>query len=174
MTRRCPERGSGLAVALAGGLAVLILLPLLLGSAVAGVLSTFGLGTMASTPAPAAEPMLSTAQLNALPSTATTFPWGECTWFVAQHHRVTWMGDAADWLSRAAHQGWPISYEPTPGAIVVYHRGGTYDAYAGHVALVTAVTEDNYTVVEMNFVAWGQEDYRSLPWPDAQVQGFIP
>jgi len=75
-----------------------------------------------------------------LPSTAATFPWGECTWFVAQRRLVTWRGNAADWLENAAAQGWPTASEPTVGAIVVYRRGGTYDAEAGHVALVVAAS----------------------------------
>jgi surface antigen len=155
------------------GLAAVGMLALLLGAAVAGVAGTLGFGN-SSVVSVAPPPTSPAAHLNALPSTAATFPWGQCTWFVAQHHRVTWMGDAADWLNHAAQQGWPIAEEPTPGAIVVYHRGGIYDAQAGHVALVTAVSARSYTVVEMNFVALGREDYRSIPLPDQEILGFIP
>jgi surface antigen len=84
------------------------------------------------------------------------------------------MGDAADWLRNAVDQGVATSATPTVGSIVVYHRGGTYNAVDGHVALVVAMTPDTYTVAEMNYAAFGKVDERVIRWPDAEVVGFIP
>jgi len=103
-----------------------------------------------------------------------SWPWGQCTWFVAQHHRVTWGGDAADWLANARKQGVPSADSPSVGAIVVYRRGGPYDHEFGHVALVIAVTPFSYSVAEMHYIGLGRIDVRTVGWPDANVEGFIP
>src|SRR5262249_59902458 len=48
------------------------------------------------------------------------FPFGQCTWWAAYNHRVTWNGNAGDWLANAAAQGVAISFSPSIGAVVVY------------------------------------------------------
>lgn len=102
------------------------------------------------------------------------FPFGQCTWWAAYNRRVTWGGNAADWLANASTVGVPISAEPSVGAIVVYWPGGRYSEL-GHVALVTAVSPGTYRVSEMNAAAgWGQVSTRVTRWPDPDVQGFIP
>jgi surface antigen len=101
------------------------------------------------------------------------FPFGQCTWWAAYNRRVTWNGNAGDWLANARAQGVPTSSRPTVGAIAVYRPGGDYSAY-GHVAIVIAVSDAAYTVSEMNAPVWGQVSTRRLSWPDPQVQGFIP
>ena len=102
-----------------------------------------------------------------------TFPFGQCTWWVAFNRHVTWGGNARDWLANAAAQGVPTSSTPSVGAIVVYLPGGLYSDL-GHVAVVVAVKADRYTVSEMNAVGWGQVNSRVVPWPDPHVAGFIP
>jgi surface antigen len=102
------------------------------------------------------------------------FPYGQCTWWAAYNRRVTWGGNAGDWLVNASAAGMPISAEPSLGAIVVYWPGGRYSPL-GHVAVVTALSPSTYTVSEMNAAAgWGQVSTRVIRWPDADVQGFIP
>ena len=101
------------------------------------------------------------------------FPFGQCTWWAAYNRRVTWNGNAGDWLVNARAQGVPTSSSPSIGAIVVYRPGGDYSTY-GHVAIVIEVAASSYTVSEMNAVGWGRVSTRSIRWPDAQVQGFIP
>ena len=101
------------------------------------------------------------------------FPFGQCTWWAAYNRRVTWNGHAGDWLVNARAQGVPTSSSPSVGAIVVYRRGGDYSSY-GHVAIVIEVAASSYTVSEMNAVGWGRVSTRTIRWPDAQVQGFIP
>lgn len=101
------------------------------------------------------------------------FPFGQCTWWAAYNRRVTWGGNAGDWLVNARAQGVATSDYPSVGAIVVYRPGGDYSSY-GHVAIVIAVKPHSYTVSEMNAPRWGEVTTRVVPWPDRQVQGFIP
>jgi surface antigen len=101
------------------------------------------------------------------------FPYGQCTWWAAYNRRVTWNGNAGDWLVNAKAQGVATAGTPTVGAIVVYPAGRAYSQY-GHVAIVTAVDATGYTVSEMNFTGWGKVDTRTIAWPDRQVSGFIP
>ena len=101
------------------------------------------------------------------------FPFGQCTWWVAFNRRVTWGGNAGDWLANAVAQGVPISATPSIGAIVVYRPGGLYSDL-GHVAVVVARAADAYTVSEMNAVGWGRVSVRTIAWPDPAAQGFIP
>jgi surface antigen len=99
------------------------------------------------------------------------FPYGYCTWYAAQHHHVTWLGMAGEWLTNAQAQGVPTSSEPTPGAIVVYGPGRGYSGY-GHVAIVESVNDDGtFAVSEMNYGGWGQVDTRASTM--AGVEGFI-
>jgi hypothetical protein len=101
------------------------------------------------------------------------FPFGQCTWWAAYNRRVTWTGNAGDWLANAAAQGVPTSASPSAAAIVVYRPGPAYSSF-GHVAIVTEVTPTTYTVSEMNYSAWGRVDTRTVAWPDPNVSGFIP
>ena len=101
------------------------------------------------------------------------FPFGQCTWWAAYNRRVSWRGNAADWLANAKAQGVPTSVVPGVGAIAVYRPGGSYSPY-GHVAIVIAVSAHAYTVSEMNAPGWGRVSTRELPWPDGKVLGFIP
>jgi hypothetical protein len=101
------------------------------------------------------------------------FPFGQCTWWAAYNHRVTWNGNAGDWLVNAAGQGVPISYSPSLGAVVVYRPGPAYTVF-GHVGNVIATGPGSYMVSEMNYLAWGAVDVRTISWPDPNVSGFIP
>lgn len=101
------------------------------------------------------------------------FPFGQCTWWVAFNRRVTWGGNARDWLANAAAQGVATSPMPSVGAIAVYRPGGLYSDL-GHVAVVVTVKPDRYTVSEMNAVGWGTVSFRTVAWPDAAVEAFIP
>lgn len=101
------------------------------------------------------------------------FPFGECTWWAAYNRRVTWGGNAGDWLVNARAQGVPTASAPEVGSIAVYRRGGDYSPL-GHVAIIIAVTPTSYTVSEMNAVGRGRVSTRVIDWPDPQVQGFIP
>jgi surface antigen len=101
------------------------------------------------------------------------FPFGQCTYWAAYNHPVTWNGDARDWLRNAQAQGVGTADLPSVGAVAVYRPGGLYSDY-GHVAIVIAVAPSSYTVSEMNAPRWGEVSTRVVPWPDPGVQGFIP
>ena len=114
---------------------------------------------------------------NVPPGAATAaFPFGECTWYAAQQHAVTWSGDAKDWIANAAAKGIRSTSIPSVGAIAVYAPGGAgrYDHAHGHVAIVTDVGPTAYTVTEMNYAGFGLVDSRTLRLPDPDALGFIP
>ena len=100
------------------------------------------------------------------------FPAGQCTYWAAFNHRVTWSGNATDWFANAARQGALESRVPSPGEIVVYHAGGHYSVY-GHVGIVVAVAPGQYTISEMNYEGLGVVDLRTMAWPDGGVEGFV-
>jgi hypothetical protein len=148
--------------------AVLLGLALVVGASVAGGAST-AVVALAPVAAPAV-PLFALVPAGGFPD---RFPFGQCTWWVAFNRRVTWGGNARDWLANAAAQGMSTSEIPSVGAIAVYRPGGPYSEF-GHVAVVVAVKADTYTVSEMNATGWGQVSRRDMPWPDPHVAGFIP
>src|SRR5438094_9514991 len=118
--------------------AILLSFPAVVGSAA---------GATAATPrtAPAKE-LFAWVPPGGLPD---RFPFGQCTWWAAYNRRVTWGGNAGDWLVNAQAQGVATSDYLSTGAIVVYRPGGDYSSY-GHVAIVIGVRATSYTVSEMN------------------------
>ena len=82
-------------------------------------------------------------------------------------------GNAGDWLANAARGGVVTADAPSVGAVVVYRAGGAYSEL-GHVAIVTAVSPDTYTVSEMHAPTLGVVSTRVIRWPDPAVLGFIP
>ncbi len=139
-----------------------LLLPALVGSAAASV--------AAAPPAAHIAPLFPWVPEGGYPD---PFPFGQCTWWASYNRRVTWNGNAAEWLANANAIGVATSDAPSVGAIVVYRPGGSYSPY-GHVALVIDVGATSYTVSEMNAPRWGVVSTRVIAWPDAEVQGFIP
>jgi len=148
---------------------LVLITTLLLLAVPATVGSAAGVVALAPHPAPAAG-LFPWVPSGGFPN---AFPFGQCTWWAAYNRRVTWNGNAGDWLANARAQGVATDDAPTVGAIAVYRPGGDYSRY-GHVAIVIAVGPAGYTVSEMNAVGWGQVSTRRLAWPDRQVAGFIP
>ena len=101
------------------------------------------------------------------------FAWGQCTWWAALNHRVTWNGDAWEWPYNAAAQGVALSGQPAVGEIVAFARTPGAGQW-GHVAIVVAVGDGWFTVSESNVFGLGVVDLRTLPWPDPLVEAFIP
>ena len=184
MTGRRQTAGS-MTTAIAIGLCLIVAIPVLAGAAAAGLAATFGFGdssalfgSSGAVTAPnrrpaASKPVPLDSDPLPLISPDLSWPWGQCTWYVAQHHRVTWGGNASDWLTNARAQGATTSSSPSVGAIAVFHKGAPYDADFGHVALVIGVTQGSYSVVEMHYVGLGRIDARTIPRPDPYVEGFI-
>lgn len=100
------------------------------------------------------------------------FPWGWCTWYVAQRRDVPWRGDAKTWLASARAMGWATGQTPQVGAMLVTMESVWY----GHVAYVEKVYPDgSFQVSEMNYQAWGIVDFRTIKPSTHQVPilGFI-
>lgn len=108
---------------------------------------------------------------NAGPYSNNTFPYGYCTWYVATRRHVYWSGNASDWWpnARAANPPRPEGQKPEVGAIMV-----TWESSYGHVAYVEQVNSDgSWVVSEMNFVAWGVVDHRTIRPGQVPLIGFI-
>ncbi|MDO8566404.1 MAG: LysM peptidoglycan-binding domain-containing protein [Candidatus Moranbacteria bacterium] len=97
------------------------------------------------------------------------FPYGYCTWYVAQKRYVPWSGNAGTWLYKAKALGYRTGRTPAVGAIVVT----TENRYYGHVAVVEKVSGGNITVSEMNYAGWGKTDRRVLSASSRVIKGFI-
>ncbi len=97
------------------------------------------------------------------------FPYGYCTWYVAQKRYVPWRGNAGTWLFNARAFGYKTGKTPTVGSIVVT----TEDRYYGHVALVEKVSKDTITVSEMNYTGWGKKSVRQLSRSSRVIKGYI-
>lgn len=95
------------------------------------------------------------------------FPWGQCTWYIAQKRYIPWAGNAKDWLNNARKYGFQTGSEPVPGAIVATREG-----YYGHVAYVEAVQGDSIIISEMN-LGYGVLKTRTLKIGDRRIKGYI-
>lgn len=95
------------------------------------------------------------------------FPWGQCTWYVAQKRLIPWGGNANSWLNKAQQYGFQTGSEPVPGAIMA-----TRESWYGHVAYVEAVDSDYVTVSEMH-LGKGKLVTRRLSKDDPRIKGYI-
>ena len=98
-----------------------------------------------------------------------SFPYGYCTYYVANKRTVTWRGNAGAWLYNAKAQGYKTGKKPKAGAIVVT----TEDARYGHVAYVESVGKDTITVSEMNYKGWSVVNTRTLSQNARVIRGYI-
>ena len=97
-----------------------------------------------------------------------SFPYGYCTWYVAQKRNVPWGGNAGTWLYHAKASGYATSRTPAVGSIMV-----SSESWWGHVALVTSVSSDSFTVSEMNYVGWAKKSTRTIDRSNRLIKGFI-
>ena len=102
-----------------------------------------------------------------------SFPWGQCTWYVASLREVTWWGNADAWFDNAQGQGYSTGQTPKVGAVVVWGSGNGY-SYYGHVAYVVAVDgPSDFYVDEANYSEVpGQLDMRQVTTL-SDIEGFI-
>jgi surface antigen len=126
-------------------------------------------------PAPAAPPRAAAPTPRPMPPakpTATTgwyFPWGYCTWWVAQKRSIPWGGNAIDWWPNARAFGFAEGSTPKVGAIMV-----TTESSRGHVAYVESVDANGgFTVSEMNYVGFGIVSQRHFNTNPGVLVGFI-
>ncbi len=97
------------------------------------------------------------------------FPYGYCTWFVAQKRHVPWGGNAGAWLANAKASGYKTGKAPAVGSIVVT----TENRYYGHVAYVEKVSGSTITISEMNYAGWGKTTRRTLDKSSRVIRGYI-
>lgn len=95
------------------------------------------------------------------------FPWGQCTWYVAQKRLIPWGGHAKYWLDNAERYGFQTGIEPRAGAIM-----STSETWYGHVAYVEAVNGDYITVSEMH-LGQGALKTRVFLKDDRRIRGYI-
>jgi hypothetical protein len=100
-----------------------------------------------------------------------TFPYGQCTWYVASRRNIQWSGNAIAWWWAAAGIR-AEGHIPVQGAIAVFDIG-----WLGHVAYVEHVNLDgSFVISEMNYYGgggWGRVDRRSISASDGALLGFI-
>jgi len=96
------------------------------------------------------------------------FPWGQCTWYVAQRRYIPWGGNAKTWIQQASQYGFATGSEPKVGAIIQTRESSLY----GHVAYVEAVDDDYVTISEMN-LGQGIKKIRTLSIDDWRIVGYI-
>jgi surface antigen len=96
------------------------------------------------------------------------FPYGYCTWYVAQKKFVPWGGNAGTWLYNAKAAGYSTGKTPRVGSIIV-----TSESWWGHVGIVEKVSGDQVTISEMNYKGWAKKNTRTLSAKARVVKGFI-
>ncbi len=105
------------------------------------------------------------------------FPWGQCTWYVAQRRYVPWSGDAKYWPGNAKALGYSVCQggqcQSKEGAIIAL-RGNTWTIRRyGHVAYVESVKDGWITFSEMNYRGLGIKTIRSIRQDDWRIIGYI-
>ena len=96
------------------------------------------------------------------------FPWGQCTWYVAQRRYIPWGGDAKTWIYKAPEYGFATGNEPKAGAIMATREHSRY----GHVAYVEAINGEYVTISEMS-LGRGVKIVRTLHKDDWRIIGYI-
>lgn len=102
------------------------------------------------------------------------FPFGQCTWWVAQRRAIPAWGHAKSWLPNAEATGFFNTCRgryciPKVGAVIVL-RG---NPYFGHVGFVEKVQGNKVTFSEMNNLGLGRMNYRTLAIGDSAIIGYI-
>lgn len=105
------------------------------------------------------------------------FPYGYCTWYVADNNGtyvayIPFSGNANQWLGKAQANGFKTKdrgWKPKKYSIVVTNDDKTY----GHVALVDKVESSKFRVTEMNVTGWAKASSRWIGKNESRIQGFI-
>lgn len=102
-----------------------------------------------------------------------SYPYGYCTWWVAQRRKVPSLGNAKDWLNNAKALGFDVCIGkdciPKKGAIVSLKTRHAL----GHVAYVEEVLEGKILISEMNYAGWGVMTKRYIKIGDPRILGYI-
>ncbi|MAF20377.1 MAG: hypothetical protein CMI55_01705 [Parcubacteria group bacterium] len=101
------------------------------------------------------------------------FPYGQCTWYIAQKRKVTWSGHAKAWLANARVAGYSTGSAPQVGAIMVMSEGGWVGRRYGHVAYVESIQGEWITISEMNYTCFACKSVRTIKISDRRIRGYI-
>lgn len=107
-------------------------------------------------------------KLSGKAGTGHKFPYGYCTWYVAQKRYVPWSGNAGAWLFQAKSMGYSTGRKPQVGAIMV-----SSESRWGHVSLVEKVSGSTITISEMNYRGWAVRSTRVIDAANRVIRGFI-
>lgn len=97
------------------------------------------------------------------------FPKGYCTWYVATRTKITFGGNAKNWLANAKASGYVTGKEPAPNSVVVTTDNARY----GHVAFVERIEDGRILVSEMNYVKFNKVNQRWIPINSSTIRGYI-
>ncbi|MFC1663523.1 LysM peptidoglycan-binding domain-containing protein [Patescibacteria group bacterium] len=129
--------------------------------------------TFASEIQPAETSVLSRLSTNNFYGKSHSFPYGQCTWWVAQKRAIPAWGHAKDWMNNAIASGFSVCKGrycvPRVGAVIALSGSATY----GHVGYVEEVRGDKIVFSEMNYIGWGRMNYRSLRIGSSSIKGYI-
>lgn len=103
------------------------------------------------------------------PGEGHIFPKGYCTAYVASRVKITFGGNARNWLTNAKKAGYTTGSKPAAGAVGVT----TEDPRYGHVFYVEKVVGDSIVVSEMNYVGWNKKSTRTIPINSSVIRGYI-
>ena len=130
-------------------------------------------GKMSSLSSWAYNPGLGGLSTNDYYGQSHSYPWGQCTWWVAQQRPIPSWGNANTWISNAAASGYSVCPGryciPRAGA-VIYLKG---HRVFGHVGYVEKVEGDQVVFSEMNYIGLGVRTLRYLPVGSSLIQGYI-
>lgn len=105
------------------------------------------------------------------------FPWGQCTYYVAQKRYVFWSGHAKDWINNAAGLGLSVcrghDCQPQPGSIISLAGDTWFIRRYGHVAYVESANDSSITFSEMNYAGLGVKSVRTISRHDSRIKGYI-
>ncbi len=102
-----------------------------------------------------------------------SFPYGQCTWYVAQKRYVPWSGHAKAWLVNARAYGFSTGSTPQARAIMVMQGGNWLGRVYGHVAYVESINGEWVTISEMNHVGWAIKSVRTIHRDSSLIKGYI-
>ncbi|MBI5530263.1 MAG: LysM peptidoglycan-binding domain-containing protein [Candidatus Doudnabacteria bacterium] len=102
------------------------------------------------------------------------FPKGYCTYYVASRMKITFGGNAKNWLANAKASGYVVSQEAAPRtAVVMTGNASRSMRLYGHVAYVEKVEDGKILISEMNYVGFNKTSQRWLSIHDASIRGYI-
>ncbi|MFA5991558.1 MAG: CHAP domain-containing protein [Candidatus Doudnabacteria bacterium] len=110
-----------------------------------------------------------TSQGSGYDGTGHLFPKGYCTYYVATKTKITFGGNAKNWLSNAKASGYVTGKEPAPRSVVVTTDNLRY----GHVAYVEKVEGNRILVSEMNFEKFNRVNQRWISIDSRTIRGYI-